>query len=262
MQEQLIIRVPVIISMLPALRHYQTTGNYSIPEPFQCTEDIRIKIRHHSIQLQGRSLQVIFDIELLLLVKDPSGRSSLIKYDERLRDRIAISTLDPVLDVSEAMEFYIDMEYFNWDGEMKGQELIIRYYLKYNLMVAIQQAVSLQGQTQLIHDQPCAFTAEDENSQQLWLENASLRRKISLLEKDLSLLKRSLQKWRQKLSLKQELRSSQEEKNRLSEKLVSRETLLQQYQQQVNNLREQELQKDPQQAYVGRRLKKLLGFSL
>lgn len=266
MQEQLIIRVPVIVSRLPELRHFQTIRNYSLPDPFQRTEEIRIKVRHSKVELQGQSLQVIFDVELLLLIEDPSGSNSLWQYDQRLRDRILINTLYPDLDVSEPMEFYLDMEHFNWDGEVKGKELIIRYYCSYSLMAAVQQAVSLQGQTQLMHHQP-GFNEEQQQpsveieTQQLWLENASLRRKLSLLEKDLSRLKHSLQKMETKnYRLKQELRSSKGEQTRLSEKLASRETQLQKHQ-QVNGLQEQQ-EKAPQQAYVRQRLRKMLGFSL
>lgn len=268
MSEQVMIWVPVVISRLPAARDFQKVRNYNIYESYRRIEDIRVKVRQSRIQLQGKTAEVQFELDLLLLIGDGQGNPILLRYDERLRERILLEELNPALMPSELekLTFHLDIEHLSWDGDIRGNEFLIRYHIRYMIMASVQQVIHLHGQGLLeIHDADSNERSAEEPQIQIeeaMQENSALRRRVLVLEKDIQVLKRSLQRMEARnFDARRQLNENNGQLMDLRRELEEKEALIQDYQARLNSPAEFE-EKAPGADHMRERFKRIFGFHL
>lgn len=198
MQSAVSIWSPVVVGQLRNPRQYKGEAHLPLHKLHRSVEDLKIKVRNLAVAVMGMAVEARMDIEILCLVADGQGELQLIKHVETIRERI------PLLEFNEAFmpegdnHFFLQIKNLAWEGDMPGgQEVRIAYFIDYTVMATREQVVVLRSaeagevKGESLHE---ALRKLEEEVARVQLENQELHRQIFYHVRNISSLKKGLQK--------------------------------------------------------------------
>jgi hypothetical protein len=225
----------VILASLLVPRNFQQESRYRNSEMVKRIEDIKVRIKHPRAQRQGRGVEARFNLEIIALVEDFQGRSQVFSRQEVIKDRLELGDFDHPLEADKELNYIVQIHDLKWDGEMKGQELIINYDFSYMLYSAQEQVVKLFADEEMrIIEQEDLREMETEIDR-VRNDNELLNRKLFLYERDITSLRRGIKKVEDRNTfLKRELNGYQELIENLREAITRKDLLICNYENHKN----------------------------
>ncbi len=196
---------PVVLASLASPRVCQRESRFGTDHLFKRLDDIKLKLKNPRTEWQGKALEARLHLEIIALLEDQAGYTQLISRQEIIRERIAPGDFDQSIESINDAVFVIQVQELKWDGEMQGNELVLRYSIKYMILAVQEQVVKLYSDEEVQYnsngDQGDSSSPEIEIANQLALEidrvrndNEKLNRKLFLYERDLMSLQRGIKK--------------------------------------------------------------------
>jgi hypothetical protein len=196
MEDLITIWTPVLISKLSCPYTVQDQRTYHLDQHNRGLEDIKIKIKKIQAKSGGKEAEVKIELYLLFLLSNRSGEMQLLTREEKLLHHIPSTLFSPPLADLPELDFKVKDVKLNWEGELQGRELSIKYELEYMVLVMRDQAVTI-SQAQTASYQVSAPTSPERAQaeiDQLLMERDELRRQIFCYERDINSLKKSIYK--------------------------------------------------------------------
>lgn len=197
MEQAFSIWSPVIMAQLNTPRRLGQEHSYPAERLFRMLEDLKIKIKQSEVISQGQALEVRVKIDILCLLEDPMGHMHLVKQEETLRERVAYAEFDRNLEREEGVSYVINIRDIAYDGELKGGEIRVRFFIEYTLIATREQVVMLWGgeQGEIKRESlDQLFERLEAEVSRLTGENQELHRKIFFYQRDITSLKRGISK--------------------------------------------------------------------
>lgn len=214
MEQALSIWSPVIVSELKVKKKYHKQSSFKLGRIFQAIDELKIKIKKMEVKVQGRAVEAMVMMDILSLLEDNDGQMQLLRKEETVRDRVELIDFNNDLVNIEMLDFIIDIDHFNWEGELSGSNLEVYYFFEYMLMAIKNQVVELNLANKIEnHNEimPERITGMEEEIETLKEENLGLKNKMFYYEKNFSNLKRAIYKSEKiNASLNRELKEYEE----------------------------------------------------
>ncbi|MEN6351778.1 MAG: hypothetical protein ABFD08_20630 [Syntrophomonas sp.] len=199
MEQSLSIWSKVIVAELNSPQKIKQQSVFALDPLFQSLEDIKVKLKNCKWSRQGQTVETLIKLDVLLLLEDSRGNMQLLKREENLRDRVPFRDFSRSiedLDNEKKVDFSGDIQNIAWQGDLMGNELHLTCIVEYVLMATREQVVKLpEAEAELL---PNGRLNEQEKFEKLLSrmedENVELRRKIYVYERDISSLKRGIEK--------------------------------------------------------------------
>ncbi len=191
------IWTPVVIGRLKSPQRIKEEKVYAIEKAYKSIEDLKVKVRHCRVQPQGQAIEAWLKLDILSLVEDLLGGMHLITREETVRERIVLTDFDNYIDKSGDIKYIVNILNVTSYGELKGQTLKIAYFIDLMIIATCEQVVNLSSADEVepAHDSlQDVLTKLRLEVQQVEEEKEELRRKIFFYERDISSLKKGLQK--------------------------------------------------------------------
>lgn len=261
MKQDLCIWSPVILASLSSPRLFEQQISYEMDGRYKRLKEIRLRVRKKKLSSLGRSIEVLFVIDLLCVVEDSAGKSQVISREEQLKDRVLMVEFDRHFNMEAGLINIIDVLGLYWDGDLSSKTLRINCYLSYNLMIAREKIIKIsdpENERSNVEDDYIEQIKQD--AVRLGHENEQLCRQAVFYEKDIISLKRGIQKAERRCAiLNREKSQYQTAVEQLKEDLNSKEILISSYRKQIKQLsRDNESEGPEVQNKLGRRIKQLL----
>lgn len=229
---------PVIMAELESPRELAGNKSYILESEPSRLEDLKVRIRNYSVQRQGRAIEVQFNIDVLALLETDARVMQLFSRQEILRDRLTSREFRGNPE-DKKLDLILDLRDVNWNGELKGKEIMLGMHVIYHLLATRPQAVNVLGEEQ--EDSHPAVPTDSDLLQQLQAEiiqtegeKLELKRKIHLYETDIRSLKHGVSKAESRnRSLYNEVHQYQQVVDQMRRALMDREASLNRYQQQA-----------------------------
>lgn len=265
MEQAFSIWSPVIMAQLSTPRRLGREHSYTADRLFRMLEDLKIKVKQSEVIAQGQAVEVRVKIDILCLLEDPAGHMHLVKKEETLRERVAYTEFDHHLEKEEGVSFVINIRDISFDGELKGGEIRVRFFIEYTLIATREQVVRLwTGEHGEVNQESLnqLFKQLEDEVSRLAGENQELHRKIFFYQRDISSLKRGISKLEKRnASLLKDISFYQRETEGLRQSLQEKETRIYRLKHypQVSSFSPRESPPEEQESEpgLGRRIKQL-----
>lgn len=228
MAQACLIWSPVVIAEMNSPQKINKQVVYAIEENFYSMEDIKVKTKNSLVKKQGRAIEANIVVDIICLLADAEGNMHLISREEIIREKVALTEFNKVLDIEEQIEFWLNVNKLDYEGDFSAGEIVITLFLDYVIVATKNQII------RLIQGNEGEITKEsiDEVLQKLEKEisnmekdNYILRKKVFIYERNISSLKRGITKAERKNAvLNKEIGQYQAEVNELYIKLKQKET--------------------------------------
>ncbi len=269
MKQDIRLWSPVILASLAVPRICQRESRLGTDQIFKRMEDIKVKIKNPRAEWQGKILEARMNLEIIALMEDQAGHTQLISRQEIIKDRVALGEFDRLVEQERDVGFIIQIQDLKWDGEMQGNELIIRYSLNYVIFAAREQVVNLNANEEMEFS-----NAKQENDWQsmeteidrVRNDNERLNRKLFLYERDLMSLQRGIKKAENRnLALSSELSGARELVEKLRDAITRKDLQICRYENPQNETHKKILPliaMGDEEFKLGQRIKRMLMNSL
>lgn len=238
MEDVITLWTPVIISKLSDVQRIQDQTVYYLDQPYRGLEDVKIKIRQTEARVLAREVEIIINLDVLCLVRSSNGDLKMVSGEERLVTRIPVSEFSRPFAREHDIGFRINNTNLNWEGELKGQELRIRYGFDCMVLALQDQAVAIavENNEEMKEHRFGANIGQIENRADPYREEKDeLLQKIFCYERDITSLKKSIYKTENRnAALNRELVRYQQLVDKLQKAIEHKDTRLSQIQPEGN----------------------------
>ncbi len=197
MAQACLIWSPVIIAELNNPQKVNEHLVYAVDDSFYSMEDIKVKTKNSEIIKQGKAIEANIVVDIICLLADSGGHMHLISKEEIIRQRVALSEFNKVLETDEQIEFWLNVMNLDWEGEFSGGSIRITLFLDYVVIATRQQIVrlSLDEEGDVIKENISEVLEKLEKEiEKLEIDNLILRKKVFLYERNISSLKKGINK--------------------------------------------------------------------
>lgn len=238
MEQAYSIWAPVIVSHLTAPRKFGEQREFDVDQIYKSLEDLKVKVKASEVSPQGQNVETKLILDILCLVEDMTGRMQLIKKEEIVKDRVPVEEFENAVDREKEIQFVMDIINVNFEGEISGREIRVAFFIDYMLMATREQEIhiSMDTSSELETDSlNKAFIKLKTQLVEMEKENRELRKKLFLYVRDVSSLKRGIQKVENRNAiLNKEVRYYRELNDGLRQKLDEKESRIYRYQNYAN----------------------------
>ncbi|QGU00569.1 hypothetical protein SYNTR_1975 [Candidatus Syntrophocurvum alkaliphilum] len=187
----------VVIGELEKIHRAKNSCIFTIEHGIDSLEDIKIKTKNKKATLQGKSVEVKVEIDILCLIEDSKGKLTLLTQEQILRDKLFLDEFNSERFLNKDFNFQVDIKNITYEGDIKDGQIEIIYFVDYWVIAVTDQIINLgfdeQGkkETRGLHE---AVQALEEEVVHLREKNEILRRKLYVYEKNISSLKKGIHK--------------------------------------------------------------------
>lgn len=188
---------PVVVAQLKNPRRVKEQVVYTIDKIYRSMDDLKIKVKYTEIKIQGQVLEACIKLDILCLLEDVAGEMELVAREETVRDRIPLVDLDSSLDKGQQTDFIVNILDLYWEGEVRGYEICVTYFMDYMIIATREQVVKLVEREQEVREKSSlneVLHQIEEEIAKVEEENWNLRRRIFFYERDISSLKKGIRK--------------------------------------------------------------------
>jgi len=240
MNQDISLWTPVIIASLTTPRTCRQERHLTVGPFYKRIEDIKVRIRKTQTERQGKTLETLIKLEIIVLMEESDGRTVLISRPEIIRERVSFGEFDRLPPLEEGETGYItQVQNLNWEGDQQDNEIIINYSLSYIIFAVREQMVRLYADD----DMKSAEMEQGHDIQVLPEEisggeevNQDIMHKLFLYEKDMLGLRRAIKKTEERNALlSRELNGTQKLVQTLRDAVTRKDLLICHYENQAQS---------------------------
>ena len=204
MSQDISLWSPVVLASLSSPRSCQRESRFGTDQMFARLDDIKVKLKNPRAEWQGKILEARVNLHIIALLEDQAGYTQLVSRQEIIRERIAPSEFDNSIEPERDAVFVTQIQELKWNGEMQGNELVLRYSIRYMILAVQEQVVKLFTDEELQYSSngepedslpPMEMVTELEMEiDRVRNDNERLNRQLFLYERDLMSLQRGIKK--------------------------------------------------------------------
>ncbi len=255
---------PVVIDCLHQARTFQRECRCDLDERYIRIDDIRVKIRNALAGRQGKHVEAAIQLEAIVLVEDKNRHTGIVSRTINFRERVDWPERDGQMGHNHQARFILQVEDLDWNAEIVGHEIVIRYSIKFEVYAVRDQVVRIPLQAGFEQGVP----AEDYRSLEnvavdgIRDENEALHRRLRCYQSDMQSLRHGIKKAEERNArLRRELDGSREKVQQLQETLIRKEPLITHHNQKPaikESLKADRYYQKESETRWGQRIKKLL----
>lgn len=253
---------PVVIACLHPPGTSRRECRYDLDERYIMIDDIRVKIRNAGAAMQGKYVEAAIQLEAIVLVEDKDRNTGIINRTINIRERIDGPARDGEMRDKRLARFILQIEDLQWDAEIVGNEIVIRYAVSFKVYAVRDQVVRIPVQDGSEQGVPANHRAQETLAIDVIRdENEALHRRLTCYQRDMQSLQHGIRKAEERNArLSRELDGSREKVQQLQETLNRRDLIISRHNQKpiIRETVAAEHQREEPESRLGQRIRRLL----